>query len=112
MSQVTSLHLAAVGRADKSPECLHVGTAEGLILKYTLSISGATIGAASKVSRNSIYIQDNANNCSTDTVCYNAIIYFFNSAVSWIRTIWNHSILFAFFKSGKYFNRRDRDQCN
>ena len=97
MSQVTSLHLAAVGRADKSPECLHVGTAEGLILKYTLSISGATIGAASKVSRNSIYFKDNEKTCFANLGYYYAIIYFFNSAVSWIRIIWNYSILFRLF---------------
>ena len=46
------MHLAAVGRADKAPECLHIGTAEGLILRYSLAITGAKIGAASKVISN------------------------------------------------------------
>ena len=43
------MHLAAVGRADGPPEFLHLGTAEGLILRFALTISGAKIGLASKV---------------------------------------------------------------
>ena len=43
------MHLAAVKRADGPPEFLHLGTTEGIILRFALNISGAKICSTAKV---------------------------------------------------------------
>ena len=48
------MHLAAVKRADGPPEFLHLGTTEGIILRFALNISGAKICSTAKVMKSRV----------------------------------------------------------